>query len=208
MSDLFWLSKAQMRRIEPYFPLSRGMPRVDDRRVVSGIIFVIKNGLRWRDAPTDYGPHKTIYNRFIRWSRLGASIPRWRVVIRTAALNPSRIFPSVNQTRCFARQGTVNWSRSAPRRGDLSRNTGSTAPRRFSAGETWEEIVSGRRAEIGTTIYFAAEDVNFLVAHAATENNEINIYLSRLPAQYRSLHLSAASPHSVEGDRSSSSNSS
>ena len=71
MSDLFWLSQAQMRRIEPYFPLSHGMPRVDDRRVLSGIVFVIRNGLRWRDAPSDYGPPKTIYNRFIRWSRLG-----------------------------------------------------------------------------------------------------------------------------------------
>jgi transposase len=71
MSDLFWLSAAQMRRIEPCFPLSHGVPRVDDRRVISGIIFVIRNGLRWRDAPQDYGPHKTIYNRFVRWSRLG-----------------------------------------------------------------------------------------------------------------------------------------
>ncbi len=71
MSDLIWLSEAQMRRIEPYFPLSHGVPRVDDRRVVSGIIFVIRNGLRWRDAPAEYGPPKTIYNRFIRWSRLG-----------------------------------------------------------------------------------------------------------------------------------------
>jgi len=71
MSDLWMLSGAQMRRIEPYFPLSHGVPRVDDRRVVSGIVFVIRNGLRWRDAPTGYGPHKTIYNRFIRWSRLG-----------------------------------------------------------------------------------------------------------------------------------------
>lgn len=71
MSDLFWLTDKQMRRIEPYFPLSHGIPRVDDRRVISGIIFVIRNGLRWRDAPKDYGPHKTIYNRFIRWSRLG-----------------------------------------------------------------------------------------------------------------------------------------
>ncbi|QHD67509.1 IS5 family transposase [Sphingobium yanoikuyae] len=71
MSDLLWLSEAQMRRIEPYFPLSHGMPRVDDRRIISGIIFVIRNGLRWRDAPADYGPPKTIYNRFIRWSRLG-----------------------------------------------------------------------------------------------------------------------------------------
>ena len=71
MSDLWLLSEAQMRRIEPYFPLSHGIPRVDDRRIVSGIIFVIRNGLRWRDAPLGYGPHKPIYNRFIRWSRLG-----------------------------------------------------------------------------------------------------------------------------------------
>ncbi len=71
MSELWLLSEAQMRRIEPYFPLSHGIPRVDDRRIVSGIIFVIRNGLRWRDAPAAYGPHKTIYNRFIRWSRLG-----------------------------------------------------------------------------------------------------------------------------------------
>lgn len=68
MSDLFMLSKAQIRRIEPYFPLSHGVPRVDDRRVLSGIVFVIRNGLRSRDAPAAYGPHKTIYNRFIRWS--------------------------------------------------------------------------------------------------------------------------------------------
>ena len=71
MSELWLLSEAQMRRIEPYFPLSHGIPRVDDRRIVSGIIFVIRNGLRWRDAPAAYGPHKTIYNRFVRWSRLG-----------------------------------------------------------------------------------------------------------------------------------------
>ena len=71
MTELFLLSPAQMRRITPYFPLSHGIARVDDRRIVSAIIFVIKNGLRWRDAPKEYGPHKTIYNRFIRWSRLG-----------------------------------------------------------------------------------------------------------------------------------------
>ena len=71
MADLFLLSEAQMRRIEPFFPLSHGVPRVDDRRVISGIIFVIKNGPRCRDAPRDYGPHKTIYNRFVRSSRLG-----------------------------------------------------------------------------------------------------------------------------------------
>ncbi len=71
MSELWLLSEAQMRRIEPYFPLSHGIPRVDDRRIVSGIIYVIRGGLMWRDAPRGYGPHKTIYNRFIRWSRMG-----------------------------------------------------------------------------------------------------------------------------------------
>lgn len=71
MSDLFLLSEAQMRRIEPFFPLSHGVARVDDRRIISGIIYVIKHGLMWRDAPKAYGPHKTIYNRFVRWSRLG-----------------------------------------------------------------------------------------------------------------------------------------
>ena len=51
-----------------------GIPRVDDRdfRVISGIIFVIKNGLRWRGCAEGLWPvHKTIYNRFIRWSELG-----------------------------------------------------------------------------------------------------------------------------------------
>ena len=71
MADLFLLTEAQMRRIEVYFPLSHGIARVDDRRIVSAIVFVIKNGLRWRDAPAVYGPHKTIYNRFVRWSRMG-----------------------------------------------------------------------------------------------------------------------------------------
>jgi putative transposase len=71
MSVPFLLTSSQMRRIRPHFPLSHGIPRVDDRRVLSGIIFVIKGGLRWRDAPPGYGPHKTLYNRFVRWSRMG-----------------------------------------------------------------------------------------------------------------------------------------
>jgi transposase len=71
MGDLFLLSARQMARISPYFPLSHGVPRVDDRRVVSGVVYVIRHGLQWRDAPKGYGPHKTLYNRFIRRSRLG-----------------------------------------------------------------------------------------------------------------------------------------
>src|SRR6056297_1260729 len=51
MSNLFWLTEAQVARLEPYFPKSHGKPRADDRRVLSGIIFINRNGLRWRDAP-------------------------------------------------------------------------------------------------------------------------------------------------------------
>ncbi|WP_228391861.1 IS5 family transposase [Gluconobacter aidae] len=71
MSDLFWLTDEQMGRLRPFFPKSHGKPRVDDRRVLSGIIFVNRNGMRWRDAPREYGPHKTLYNRWKRWSDMG-----------------------------------------------------------------------------------------------------------------------------------------
>ena len=71
MSNLYWLTEEQMGRLRPYFPKSHGKPRVDDRRVLSGIVFVNRNGLRWCDAPKDYGPHKTLYNRWKRWGEKG-----------------------------------------------------------------------------------------------------------------------------------------
>lgn len=71
MSRLFYLLPNQFNRIKPHFPRSHGVARVDDLRVISGIIYVLKNGLRWQDAPREYGPHKTLYNRFVRWSKMG-----------------------------------------------------------------------------------------------------------------------------------------
>ncbi|MDF3907770.1 transposase, partial [Paracoccus sp. AS002] len=56
MSNLFWLGEAQMERLRPFFSQSHGKPRVDDRRVLSGMIFVNRNGLRWCDAPKEYPP--------------------------------------------------------------------------------------------------------------------------------------------------------
>lgn len=50
MSDLYWLTDEQMARLEPFFTKSHGKPRINDRRVLSGIILVNRNGLRWRDA--------------------------------------------------------------------------------------------------------------------------------------------------------------
>ena len=71
MSQLFYLSSEQLERIKPFFPLSHGVSRVDDLRVLSGIIYVIKHGLQCKDASREYGPYKTLYNRFVRWSRMG-----------------------------------------------------------------------------------------------------------------------------------------
>jgi len=56
MSDLYGLTDEQMARLEPYFPKSHGKPRVDDRRVLSGVVFVNRNGLRWCDAPRSMAP--------------------------------------------------------------------------------------------------------------------------------------------------------
>jgi transposase len=69
---LFWLDERQWAAIEPLLPTGRrGARRVDDRRVISGIMHMLKTGARWRDCPADYGPYTTVYNRFNRWSRQG-----------------------------------------------------------------------------------------------------------------------------------------
>ena len=69
---LFWLSASEWARVEPHLPRGRpGARRVDDRRVISGIIHMLKTGARWRDCPSEYGPYTTIYNRFNRWSKQG-----------------------------------------------------------------------------------------------------------------------------------------
>lgn len=85
MSGQFWLTDKQVERLRPHFPKVRGKPRVDDRRVLSGILHVLRNGLRWRDAPAVYGPHKTLYNRFVRWSRLGVFVRIFRDLAQPGA---------------------------------------------------------------------------------------------------------------------------
>lgn len=68
--NLFWLSDEQWERIEPHLPTDvRGVERADNRRIISGIVHVLKSGCRWCDCPPEYGPPTTIYNRFVRWAR-------------------------------------------------------------------------------------------------------------------------------------------
>ena len=80
--NLFWLSDDQWQRIAPLLPTDvRGKERVDDRRVISGILHVLKSGCRWCDCPPEYGPHTTIYNRFVRWAHRGV----WERLFRELA---------------------------------------------------------------------------------------------------------------------------
>jgi transposase len=82
-SNLYWLSDEQWQRIEPLLPTDvRGKDRVDDRRVISGILQVLKSGCRWCDCPPEYGPPTTIYNRFVRWAKRGV----WERLFRELAI--------------------------------------------------------------------------------------------------------------------------
>lgn len=76
MSHLFWLNQERLNRIKHRFPKPRGVARFGDRTVFNGIIYVIRNGLRWQYALAEYGPNKTLYNQFVRWSRLGVFFTR------------------------------------------------------------------------------------------------------------------------------------
>ena len=70
--NLYWLSDDEWAAIQPHLPSGRrGARRVDDRRVISGIVHMLRSGARWRDCPAEYGPYTTIYNRFNRWSKQG-----------------------------------------------------------------------------------------------------------------------------------------
>lgn len=120
MSDLVLLSRTQMHRIEPFFPRSRGLARVDDRRVISGIIYVIRHGLQWKDAPRGYGPHKTLYNRFVRWSRLGVFSRIFAALAGQAGV-PSRLMIDATHLKAhrtaasLAKKGLLRAASDAPR---------------------------------------------------------------------------------------------
>ncbi len=82
MSGGFWLSAAQWAGLAPLLPNKpRGVKRADDRRVISGIVVALQSGGRWTDVPAEYGPRKTLYNRFVRWSAKGV----WQNVFHTLA---------------------------------------------------------------------------------------------------------------------------
>jgi len=81
-ANLFWFSDEQWEKIVPHLPVNQpGPERKDDRRILSGIMHVLKIGCRWQDCPKAYGPHKTVYNRFSRWSERGV----WQKIFECVA---------------------------------------------------------------------------------------------------------------------------
>jgi mannitol 2-dehydrogenase len=108
MADFFWFSDSQWARIEPHLPMDvRGKKRVDDRRVLSGIVHALKCGGRWADCADVYGPKKTLYNRFVRWAEHGIwedifsalAAPRihWTGYSSTAVASRSTAAPGVEK---------------------------------------------------------------------------------------------------------------
>jgi transposase len=98
MSGVFWLSDKEWTRLEPLLPRGRrGAHRVDGRRIISGIVHMLRSGAPWRDCPAAYGPYTTVYNRFNRWSRQGIWLGMFEAltgatgVIGTAAIDSSHI---------------------------------------------------------------------------------------------------------------------
>jgi hypothetical protein len=99
--NLFWLSDEQWERIEPHLPTDvRGVERADDRRVISGIVHVLKTGCRWCDCPPEYGPPTTIYNRFVRWAERGIWENLSRPSVSATGAAPASNWP-LGQSQCI-----------------------------------------------------------------------------------------------------------
>ncbi len=120
--SLFWLSDEAWAAIKPHLPSNQaGARRVDDRRVISGIIHVLKVGCRWCDCPPEYGPATTVYNRFNRWSRKGFWIKLLDALAEAGAVTKSMSIDSTYikaQRSAFGGKGGRRYRRSVPRVAD------------------------------------------------------------------------------------------
>jgi transposase len=119
--QLFWLSDEEWGRVEPLLPKGRrGARRVDDQRVISGIIHMLRSGARWRNCPPEYGPYTTIYNRFNRWSRQGIWLAMFKAVtgstgvIGAAAIDSSHV--RAHRSRLAEKGGLQGRDRTLARR--------------------------------------------------------------------------------------------
>ena len=122
----YWMSDAEWVRIEPLLPHGRkGACRADDRRVISGIVHMLRSGARWRDCPEVYGPYTTVYNRFNRWSRQGIWYGIFEAPTGSSGIHGPQGMVSIDATRIKAhREGCGRQRRDdSSHRGEGSRRT-------------------------------------------------------------------------------------
>lgn len=99
MANEYWLEDRQWAALEPLIPMNRrGVKPKGNRRVVSGILHVLKHGCRWRDCPELYGPHSTVYNRFNRWSKDGI----WKTMLDSLVTLDAAQVQSIDSTSAKA----------------------------------------------------------------------------------------------------------
>ena len=104
------LSEAEWRLIEPLLPNKpRGVARVDDRRVINGIFYVLRTGSPWRDLPERYGPYTTVYNRFNRWAKAGV----WLKVFETRAATSPQSMQLIDSSIIRAHQHAAGGKKGA-----------------------------------------------------------------------------------------------
>ena len=113
MSNLFWLTDAQKARLRSFFPKSHGVPRVDDRRFLSGIIFINRNGLRWCDAPAEYGPAKTLYNRWKQWGDKGI-FARMMEGLASEGAVPKTVMIDATYLKAHRTATSLRWKKGGP----------------------------------------------------------------------------------------------
>lgn len=106
----FDLSDAEWRIIEPLLPNKpRGVARVDDRRVLNGIFYILRTGSPWRDLPDRYGPYTTVYNRFNRWAKAGV----WVNVFKTLSSQSPESMAFIDSSIIRAHQHAAGGKRGA-----------------------------------------------------------------------------------------------
>ncbi len=132
------LTDFEWRVIEPLLPNKpRGVPRVDDRRVLSGIFWVLRSGAPWRDLPDRYGPCTTCYNRFVRWRKAGV----WDRLMDAITAAYDGDIQMIDSTSIRAHQQAATAKRGieiivsvAPEAGSRLRSTRSSMPRGSPSG--------------------------------------------------------------------------
>ncbi|WP_315780953.1 MULTISPECIES: IS5 family transposase [unclassified Bradyrhizobium] len=102
----FDLSDREWALIKPLLPNKpRGVGRVDDRRVLNGIFYVLRTGSPWRDLPERYGPYTTVYNRFNRWAKAGVWVQIFEVLAARSPQSMALIDSSIVRAHQHAAGG-------------------------------------------------------------------------------------------------------